>query len=71
MRLKIRKKLLGIPLDTGLSAEKRWKTAYSTGISGRYGEDVGGMGRTWEKWGKIGIVKTSGVGRWKKYSIIR
>ena len=38
-------------MDSGLSAEIGWVTAYGTGQSGRYGENGGGMGRKGEKWG--------------------
>jgi len=49
-----------IPLVSGLFVERRWKIAYSTGKSGRHGEKVGGMGRTWAYVGGTGGFGSAG-----------
>ena len=43
--------VLAIPLVSGVFAERRWKTAYSTGTSGRHGALWGERGRHWAKGG--------------------
>ena len=48
----LRKKfLVGIRVDSGFFAESRLEIAYSTGKSGRHGEEWGEYGTTWEEWG--------------------
>jgi len=41
----------GIRLDSGLFTERGWETAYSTGQTGRHGEEWGERGRNGENWG--------------------
>jgi hypothetical protein len=41
----------GIRLDSGLFTESGWKAAYSTGQTGRHGEEWGERGRNGGKWG--------------------